>query len=85
MTYEEGLAFANRPNIDALFVEASAKTATNVRKVFMDLVDKVLDTPELWNSRAPKGAPNQPGVAMPGNISLAQPAPGDSFGSGCSC
>ncbi|KAF8315800.1 ras-domain-containing protein [Cantharellus anzutake] len=66
----EGRRFAERMN--SLFIEASAKTAVGVRQVFIDLVERIIDTPELWSASAPRGIPNQPGVAMPGNISLTQ-------------
>jgi len=72
VSIEEGRKFAEQQG--CLFVEASAKTATGVQAVFFDLVEKIIDTPELWTAAAPKGIPNQPGVAMPGNISLSSPA-----------
>ncbi|KAG1744922.1 ras-domain-containing protein [Suillus paluster] len=43
---KEGSTFASRQN--ALFVEASAKTAIGVREVFEELVARILETPELW-------------------------------------
>jgi len=79
---EEGRRFAER--MDCLFIEASAKTAVGVRQVFLDLVEKIIDTPELWSSSAPRGMPNQPGVAMPGNISLMA-GPSTTSSPTCSC
>jgi len=69
VTEQEGRQFAER--MGTLFLEASAKTSVNVRQTFVDLVEKVIDTPELWPSSAPRGTPNQGGVSMPGNISLS--------------
>ncbi|KAG1739826.1 ras-domain-containing protein [Suillus paluster] len=42
----EGSTFASRQN--ALFVEASARTAVGVREIFEELVAQILETPELW-------------------------------------
>jgi len=80
---EEGRRFAER--MGSLFIEASAKTAVGVHEVFIDLVEKIIDTPELWSPSAPRGAPNQPGVAMPGNISLTAGSSTTSSPSTCSC
>jgi Ras-related protein Rab-18 len=79
----EGQQFATRMN--SLFIEASAKTAVGVREAFQEVVEKILDTPELW---APVGsvkkAMGADGTAMPGgNIDLGQTA--DESGGGCSC
>ena len=46
----EGEAFAHR--INSLFIETSAKTAVGVGETFRELVEKILDTPELWASGA---------------------------------
>jgi len=85
VTEDEGRKFAGRHG--CLFIEASAKTAVGVRETFVDLVEKIIQTPELWSAAAPKGVPNQPGVAMPGNISLSAPAVAASSNTidGCSC
>jgi Ras-related protein Rab-18 len=32
----------------SLFIETSAKTAVNVADAFHEVVQKILDTPELW-------------------------------------
>ncbi|PFH49628.1 hypothetical protein AMATHDRAFT_112731, partial [Amanita thiersii Skay4041] len=42
----EGEAYAER--MGSLFVEASAKTAVGVQETFREVVEKILDTPELW-------------------------------------
>lgn len=78
---DEGAIFAARQ--DALFVEASAKTAVGVREVFEDLVKKILDTPELWAPVTPetgKGARE----GMPGTIELGGGEEDGGYG-GCSC
>jgi Ras-related protein Rab-18 len=76
---EEGEAFAERMN--SLFVEASAKTAVGVQEAFRAVVEKVLDTPELW-------APPTPVVpttakSMPGTVDLSDDASAQPWG--CSC
>lgn len=43
---EEGLAFARRHTM--LFIEASAKTQDGVQCAFEELVQKILQTPGLW-------------------------------------
>ncbi|KAF8321279.1 ras-domain-containing protein [Clavulina sp. PMI_390] len=85
VTEEEGRKFAERQG--CLFVEASAKTAVGVSDTFVKLVEQIIDTPELWLAGAPKGIPNQPGVAMPGNISLSAPAVSANVSTdgGCNC
>ena len=47
MKYEEGEELAER--YGAMFVEVSSKTRENVRRPFVDVVDKILETPELVN------------------------------------
>jgi len=42
----EGERFATRMN--SLFIETSAKTAINVKDAFQEVVENILDTPELW-------------------------------------
>jgi len=63
---EEGKRFAKRHSM--LFIEASAKTKEGVMIAFEELVEKILQTPGLWESAtAPKqavnlrGGPSQPG------------------------
>jgi len=66
----EGQEFANR--MGSLFVEASAKTAIGVKEVFREVVERIIDTPELWapvNPSSPTRASSS-GRGMPGNINL---------------
>ena len=90
MTYSEGQHFATRMN--SLFFEASAKTAVGVQDAFRDVVERILDTPEL--SQAPGlarrtgaaagGASGGGGGGMPGSIDLRQDAD-EAEGGGCAC
>ena len=79
----------------ALFVEASAKTAVGVQDAFRDVVERILDTPELWQTGAArgKGTRSATGAAgatgsrdadMPGGIDLSKDAD-DAESGGCSC
>jgi len=81
----EGQKFATRMN--SLFIEASAKTAVGVSEAFQGVVEKILDTPELWAPVTPdKGAAvkrNADGE-MPGTIDLGQDGKVEK-GGGCSC
>jgi Ras-related protein Rab-18 len=75
----EGQQFATRMN--SLFIEASAKTAVGVNEAFQEVVEKILDTPELWAPITPdmKGK----GGVMPGNIDLGKSSEED--GGMCAC
>ncbi|KAJ8453979.1 hypothetical protein ONZ45_g19486 [Pleurotus djamor] len=90
----EAEGFAKRMN--SLFVEASAKTAVGVEQAFRELVERILDTPELWsnNTNTPGGGGNVSGKSsevgggkgMPGGSSLLLGEDGgDASGGGCSC
>ncbi|KAH9895940.1 ras-domain-containing protein [Cubamyces lactineus] len=85
----EGQAFATR--MGALFVEASAKTAVGVQDAFRDVVDRIIDTPELWQAApgsragASRSARRDSGNdEMPGSIDLRQ-EPDEAEGGGCAC
>ncbi|PIL32548.1 transporter [Ganoderma sinense ZZ0214-1] len=63
----EGQAFATGMN--ALFIEASAKTAVGVQEAFRDVVERIIDTPELWqsaNARKSKSGPKSAGPESAG-------------------
>ncbi|VDK57549.1 unnamed protein product [Anisakis simplex] len=48
VTREEGLEFAKRHRM--LFIEASAKTREGVQCAFEELIEKIIQTPGLWES-----------------------------------
>lgn len=81
---DEAAAFAERQ--DALFLEASAKTAVGVREVFEDLVKKILETPELWAPVTPETV-KKTREGMPGTIDLGGGGEGSqgTGWDGCAC
>ncbi|CAL2035196.1 hypothetical protein CAEBREN_03430 [Caenorhabditis brenneri] len=48
---EEGLKFAKRHR--TLFIEASAKTKEGVQCTFEELIEKIIQTPDLWDNDRP--------------------------------
>lgn len=65
----EGQAFAKR--MSSLFIEASAKTAIGVNEAFQEVVEQILDTPELWEGA--RGARQSTGGGrggMPGGVQV---------------
>ena len=76
MSTEEGEALARAHG--AGFCEVSSKTRENVRKPFVDLVDRIVKTPGLLGAAAGKTA---------GTVTLSGAADDDETGyfPGCSC
>ena len=85
--------------MNSLFIEASAKTAVGVGEAFREVVEKIIDTPELWVSATARkstgGARPAPSThtapaaanGMPGTINLDD-AGNNANGAGdpgCSC
>ncbi|XP_015904022.1 ras-related protein Rab-18 [Parasteatoda tepidariorum] len=50
---EEGMKYARKHSM--LFIEASAKTCDGVQCAFEELVEKILQTPGLWETENPQG------------------------------
>jgi len=46
---EEGIKFAKSKSM--LFIECSAKTKLGIQQAFEELVQKILDTPSLWDTK----------------------------------
>ncbi|XP_008557057.1 ras-related protein Rab-18-B [Microplitis demolitor] len=59
VTTEDGLKFARRHQ--TLYIESSAKTADGVKCCFEELVQKILQTPGLWEHNNPSRIQNIPG------------------------
>jgi Ras-related protein Rab-18 len=51
--YEEGEALAARH--ESLFCEVSSKTRENVRKPFIEIVDQIVNNPQLLNASSRNG------------------------------
>jgi len=88
VTTEEGRAFAQR--MGTLFVESSAKTKVGVQDTFRELVEKIVDTPELWAPAAPRVGTNSTrttaaGRTIPGSVNLVDDANASQEGGGCAC
>jgi Ras-related protein Rab-18 len=78
--------------MNSLFIETSAKTAVGVREAFTEVVEKIMETPELWAPVTPerKGAVGRGGGGgweMPGTIDLGKTGDSDGGGEagGCQC
>jgi Ras-related protein Rab-18 len=73
--------------MNSLFIEASAKTAVGVHEAFQEVVEKILETPELWAPVTPDKGKRGVGGEMPGTIDLNSQNPENTAdgGSGCSC
>ena len=69
---QEGLDFARKHSM--LFIEASAKTKEGVQCAFEELVEKVIETPGLWEK-------TDPSTALRGRIAQCPPPEG----AGCGC
>ncbi|KAH6905036.1 ras family-domain-containing protein [Coprinopsis sp. MPI-PUGE-AT-0042] len=82
----EGRKFAEKMN--SAFLETSAKTAVGVKDIFQELVQRILATPELWDSNAKSGTNTAHGNGgVPGGVQVVglQNQDHDAQGGGCSC
>jgi Ras-related protein Rab-18 len=80
--------------MSSLFIEASAKTAVGVNEAFQEVVEKIIDTPELWegaSGRSSKDGGRQDTAngrgGMPGGVQVVGLGEGQAQGQngGCSC
>lgn len=83
--------------MNSLFLETSAKTAVGVSEAFQSVVQKILDTPELWTTSSGTGDKSsrvnnkaRPGASsnsqeMPGTINLVDGPENEEYSSGCGC
>lgn len=77
----EGEAYANK--MGSLFVEASAKTAVGVEETFREVVEKILDTVEVWEGAKVQKTDGGRG-GMPGGVQLIGQQESQSD-QGCAC
>ncbi|KIL58935.1 hypothetical protein M378DRAFT_170027 [Amanita muscaria Koide BX008] len=80
----EGEAYAKK--MDSLFVESSAKTAVGVEETFRELVKKILETPEMWDTNV-GGVHRTDGGrgGMPGGVQVVGVHETANDHQGCSC
>ncbi|KAF8471915.1 rab protein [Kalaharituber pfeilii] len=76
---EEGAALAELHG--AMFVEVSSKTRENVRRPFVDVVDKVVETPELLSP----GLARRGTGGADGTVNVGGSGAGEVVASGCAC
>jgi Ras-related protein Rab-18 len=55
--------------MSSLFIETSAKTSVGVKEVFQEVVEKILDTPELWEGGRSQNTDGGRG-GMPGGVQV---------------
>jgi len=81
---EEGRNFAEK--MGTKFLETSAKTSAGVSEAFREVVEQILDTPDLWSSSSKTSrSPAKVAGPMPGGVSLNKPANPEEAASSCSC
>jgi len=74
--------------MSSLFIEASAKTAIGVNEAFQEVVEKILDTPELWEGAKGTGQSTGGGRGgMPGGVQVVglSDRQGTTQDGGCAC
>ncbi|KAI8147403.1 P-loop containing nucleoside triphosphate hydrolase protein [Fennellomyces sp. T-0311] len=54
VSYQEGAALARK--LKTLFIECSAKTKVGVKEAFEELVEKIIETPNLWQKQSSPSA-----------------------------
>jgi Ras-related protein Rab-18 len=81
---DEAEKFATRMN--SLFIETSAKTSVGVKEVFQEVVEKIMDTPELWETAGSKGQTTQSGAGgVPGGVQVVGLRDDHKEEGGCAC
>jgi len=82
----EGQQFAKRMN--SLFIETSAKTSVGVKETFQEVVEQIMDTPELWDKTGSGSTPHSTsggGGGMPGGVQVVGLSAEHKDAGGCSC
>ncbi|KAF8953672.1 ras family-domain-containing protein [Flammula alnicola] len=80
----EAEKFAKR--MSSLFIETSAKTSVGVKEAFQEVVEKILDTPELWEQAGGRGqGTGSGGGGMPGGVQVVGLHDEHKQGDGCAC
>uniref|UniRef100_A0A8H7XRU8 Ras-domain-containing protein n=1 Tax=Psilocybe cubensis TaxID=181762 RepID=A0A8H7XRU8_PSICU len=80
----EAEKFAAR--MSSLFIETSAKTSVGVKEAFQEVVESILDTPELWDNSANKTQSTSGGNGgVPGGVQVVGLSDAARQESGCAC
>ncbi|TFK38467.1 ras-domain-containing protein [Crucibulum laeve] len=80
----EAQQFATR--MSSLFIETSAKTSVGVKDAFQEVVEKILDTPELWESGGKSQSTSNGRGGVPGGVQVVNLGEEKKEeGGGCAC
>jgi len=81
----QGQQFADR--MKSLFIETSAKTAVNVKDAFHEVVQSILDTPELWEGNTKTLVTSGGNGGVPGGVQVVGLGGEErkAAGGGCEC
>lgn len=72
--------------MSSLFIETSAKTSVGVKETFQEVVEKILDTPELWDNATNKSQNTSGGNGgMPGGVQVVGVNNQPNQDGGCAC
>jgi len=80
---DEAERFASRMN--SLFLETSAKTSVGVKEVFQEVVEKIMDTPELWDTGSKGQTTQSGGGGVPGGVQVVGLRDEHKEEGGCAC
>ena len=73
-------------SMNSLFIETSAKTSLHVKEAFTEVVEKILDTPELWTNHSITTRTDNGRGGVPGGVQLVGGLDDkNDAGGGCSC
>ncbi|KAJ3319497.1 hypothetical protein HDU76_000525 [Blyttiomyces sp. JEL0837] len=71
---KDGEAFAKK--MGTLFIETSAKTKAGVKDAFVEVVRKIVETPDLWKKSQ---------AVRPGTVNVSNSNTEDQGGDACGC
>jgi len=80
----EAEKFAAR--MSSLFIETSAKTSVGVKEAFTEVVEQIMDTPELWENAGARGQGTAHGNGgVPGGVQVVGLTDEQRPSEGCAC
>jgi Ras-related protein Rab-18 len=71
--------------MNSLFIETSAKTSVGVKEAFVEVVEQILATPELWESTNKGQRTDHGRGGVPGGVQVIGATENTAGASGCSC